>query len=431
MKQLQVLDLSICFCHRSSATAGAMNKFKISSLYSEQLKQVHMTGCTNVLDLDCLLYTNRLTELNIEIYTGNLTSLQFILQKAPLRHLKLNHVNGYKYKLHEIELYRNNDLQTLTLDSCRGIVITALNAEQLEQVHITNCTDIIDFDCFFNTSRLTEFNLKDYSGDLTSLPAVLQAPLRHLTLEAVKCNLSQYHYIDLSRTCLQVIRMEMCRNLVITGFNTETLELDNINIYSNVLELEYGSSSFVDNPIRIERLNLNIKMYLKDVNVDKTTLVSLLQDNILTKLTMKGVYVDRSKTCPGMFSPDILSNSCRLTELSLQSNYFCKLHFSKQLNNLVHTLHQLQNFTLESVQIDDNALTVIPEMNSLTLIKLRYTVMSQNTWCTFVDSLLTLLQPVEVSAGQLQTEKCEYVRTNPQFKLIREVTFDFQFKSRI
>jgi hypothetical protein len=56
-------------------------------------------------------------------------------------------------------------------------------SEELEQIHIQSCRYLFDIKRLSNAGRLTELYVKDFIGDLTSLPSVLQqAPLlRQLT----------------------------------------------------------------------------------------------------------------------------------------------------------------------------------------------------------------------------------------------------------
>lgn len=134
------------------------------------------------------------------------------------------------------------------------------------------------------------------------------------------------------------------------------------------------------------------------------------------------------KHCPGILESDIFLNAHRLTELSLQGESDNKFQYNERVGNVVHTLHQLRKLALGYVNIEENALTVTSEMKRLTHIVLERACMSRNTWCTFVDSLVTLHQSVEVKA---QEEKCYYVNINPMFEVIRHSAMSFTFKSKI
>jgi hypothetical protein len=96
------------------------------------------------------------------------------------------------------DLSNQKQLQILKLYYCKNVEISDLHTKQLEQLHINDCARILDFDCLLNASKLAELNIKDYTGNLISLPLVLQrAPLRELTLCNVKCSQSKRHGIDL------------------------------------------------------------------------------------------------------------------------------------------------------------------------------------------------------------------------------------------
>jgi hypothetical protein len=138
------------------------------------------------------------------------------------------------------------------------------------------------------------------------------------------------------------------------------------------------------------------------------TLVGLSKHNQLQILNLsycKNIKISELNTenhenihiSAGTLDFDLLSNASRLTELTLQDNYVGRFQYSRQVGNVVHTLHQLRNLTLLNVDVEDNALTVTAEM-SVTHIKLDNALMSMDTWRSFVDSLLTTGQFGEVVA---------------------------------
>jgi hypothetical protein len=133
--------------------------------------------------------------------------------------------------------------------------------------------------------------------------------------------------------------------------------------------------------------------------------------------------------CPGILESDIFLNANRLTVLSLQGKSGNKFQYNERVGNAVHTLHQLGKLALGYVGIEENALTVTSEMKRLTHIVLEGACMSLNTWCTFVDSLVTLHQSVEFTAHSIQEEKCYYVNINPMFEMIQHSDMSFTFSN--
>ncbi|XP_053402872.1 uncharacterized protein LOC123548605 [Mercenaria mercenaria] len=109
---------------------------------------------------------------------------------------------------------------------------------------------------------------------------------------------------------------------------------------------------------------------------------------------------------------DLLLNASSLTELHF-GPYFPRLLYNKQMDSVVHTLHQLRKLSLKRLYIDTNALTVTPEMRNLEHIELYEVIMSLEIWRTFVDSLLTLQQSLSVSMdgfvlGKIYHDKFDY-----------------------
>jgi hypothetical protein len=245
-----------------------------------------------------------------------------------------------------------------------------------------------------------------------------------------------------------------------TGLNTDHLE----QVY--ILDRERFELGFPNkSTLKLSSNTSKFKeLYAERVKL-KPILVLLLQQSTLKQLTLRDIYLNQSvlhaidlsghnlqklvlSDCDcmkfynlntdhlehleisyGLLDFTLVSNASSLTELCLSGTEF---QYSKQENNVVHTLHQLRSLILSGINIDDNAITVTPEMKSITYIKHRVTSMTLSTWCTFVESLLSLCQSVEVDAGGITKEKLDFVRNDVRFEVIREETNHciFQFKSR-
>jgi hypothetical protein len=235
--------------------------------------------------------------------------------------------------------------------------------------------------------------------------------------------------------------------------------------------LHYSSIPVLQYIISVNKSKL-IDLYVKDVNCDNSSIAPLIQHTSIRQLTltrvsgdqlgieghMHEVHLDLSKQkelqkleltscknikitelnteeleelhiehCPGMVEFDLLVNANKLIKLSSQDN---KDRYSKQVDNVMHTLHHLRELKLLNVDIDDNALTVTTEMKSLAKIEIKDTTMSLGTWRIFADSILTLHQPVFIHARSTEEEKREFVRTHPKFEVMRDWIYFFDFRSR-
>ncbi|XP_060574832.1 uncharacterized protein LOC132732433 [Ruditapes philippinarum] len=547
-KQLRVLKLSHC------------NNFKMSALNTEQLEQVHIKECPDVLELNLLSNASTLTELCLENFSCDLTSLSSVLQQVQLRQLTLYHVRCNKGKHHNIDLSGHKHLKTLRLVECPDIIVTGINTDKLEQVYIHKYFHALDMNLLHNASKSMELYIKGHAG--SSNKAIQKSLLQQTTLELTNNDVKGYKEehidIDLSRqNHLQKLKFVKCPNLIITGLNTEKLEqicieeiegcffsdIRNlylqpvtskltelhlkkvtVNVASLVLIIQQAplrqltlihvsDDQALDGHVHVMYLtkqnqlrelmvkhcgqiqisNINneqlVHVYINDSSLDfylsvppsttsklieihlekltcnKASLISLLQQTTLRELILTHVcvhqcddegfmhvtHVDLSKhsrlqilnlsycknirisglntenlesihISAGILDFDLLSNASRLTELILQDNYVGRFQYSRQVGNVVHTLHQLRNLTLLNVDVEDNALTVTPEM-SVTHIKLDNALMSMDTWRSFVDSLLTLGQFVEVVTVHINEgvkELYDYILTHPTFVVICE-----------
>ncbi|XP_053402121.1 uncharacterized protein LOC128557801 [Mercenaria mercenaria] len=123
-------------------------------------------------------------------------------------------------------------------------------------------------------------------------------------------------------------------------------------------------------------------------------------------------------------------------ELYSDLNYFLRFTYNKQMDTVLHTLHQLRRLRLEETDIDTNALTVTPEMKNLEHIELQGVIMSLETWRTFVDSLLTLHQSVSIDVqgtnvcSEIDDDKGNYVRQNKMFEMIEDKREDFKLRTK-
>ncbi|XP_060604239.1 uncharacterized protein LOC132757075 [Ruditapes philippinarum] len=428
--------------------------------------------------VDYLGFTTQCSELQYmhisHISFTEMPELTSLLQQVFVKQLTLNNVpsslpNSGFLPVFISDLSKQNKLQILKMAYCKNLKISNLNTEQLEQVHIKCCTEILDFDISSKASRLTELHVESYTGDLVSLPSVLQqAPLRQLTLYDVKCSQrhkpdtpsihNKLHYIDLSRqNNLQNLKFERCYDIVITALNTEKLEyvvVDNYNISD--LQLLSKASKLIE--LHLETVNINIESLtrlLQQTSLRQLTLIQVsdvkcdmpvidlsnqshLQKLVLMEcenITIAKLNTERLELLH--FSPDVLDYSLvldasRLSELFINSENFKinPFQYTKEVSKVVHSLHQLRKLKFWCINVDDNALTVIPEMKSLTDIELcTYNCITLETWGTFLDSLLTLEQSVMVNLHAENTYLYTLqVAKHPLFEVIIDRKRSLHFK---
>ncbi|XP_060553993.1 uncharacterized protein LOC132715039 [Ruditapes philippinarum] len=431
----------------------------ITGLNVEQLEHVHIFKCPTIHTLKLSSSTSKFKELYAE--TVQLKPiLEQLLLKTTLRQLTLTNIRDNV----DVDLSRQNQLQTLKLEYCPGLVITGLNTDHLEQGHIFQCSNIGTLKLSSYTSKFKELYAETVKLNPILELLLLQTTLRQLTFTNIRDNVD----VDLSRqNQLQTLKVDGCPGLVITGLNTDHLE--QVYIFGQEgFSLRHGQNTMIDlnflsNANKL--IGLHIECFFGNV-----PLVSLLQQKTtLKQLTLTQMYQDQGvlpaidlsghnlqklvlsdcncmkfynlntdhlehlKIDHGLLDFTLVSNASSLTELCLRS-----FQYSKQVGNVVHTLHQLRKLTLHNVDIDENALTVTPEMKNLTHIQHTLIRMTLDTWRTFVESLLDLDQSVEVEANVhkgvlrevLSIEKRDFVRTNLRFEVIRDDNYIFLFKSR-
>ncbi|XP_060558009.1 uncharacterized protein LOC132718323 [Ruditapes philippinarum] len=431
----------------------------VSGLNFEQLKRVEILHSRIGSDVNCPFKAGRLTDLHI---INTWCSSQFIaslIQQAPLKILILSKCGElYSYNdVTDIDLSRHNHLKDLTLSNSPGLVITGLNTEQLEKVYIDYKIYHTDFYLQYEDDSEDEYDYIDYSNynihalkfyhlqygcrlkklylenltvDKTSTEQLLrQAPLQELTMirvsgaqsivegqirgvsndhSVVEGNMTEEQFVDRIRAETDGPFADECH-----GSDNESDENGHLTDKSD-------DESYVEHFFKFPFLKLsdckNFK--ISHLNTEKLKLVDI-------------------SSSPGIFDLDNLLNAGRLTNLSLKNNPDGEeFHYNKKVDKVVHTLHQLRCLMLQNVDIDDNALTVTPDMTNLAFIKLKNTNMSLETWRTFVESLLTLHKPVEVEAVSLIDlidSARNYVLINPKFK-VKETTrwtFNFETGSRV
>ncbi|XP_053402213.1 uncharacterized protein LOC123548696 [Mercenaria mercenaria] len=130
---------------------------------------------------------------------------------------------------------------------------------------------------------------------------------------------------------------------------------------------------------------------------------------------------------------EFLRHARNLTELHIELSLHVldKYHFDKEMDSVLHTLQKLRRLKLEKIRISDSALIVSPEMRNLKHIDLQDVRMSLQTWCRFVDRLLTLQQSVHVVRTAVRTDERDYVRTNTRmYKVIEDGPIRFKFRTK-
>ncbi|XP_060576707.1 uncharacterized protein LOC132734022 [Ruditapes philippinarum] len=404
-KHLQILELFSC------------ENIRISDLATEQLEFVHIEDCPGILDFGHLQNDSRLAELYIENYDVDL-------------------VSGHNCQ--RIDLSDHNHLKKLKLIKCHDMLVTGFSIDQLEHMYIKDLPHTLDFDLLSKASRLTELHIENCAVDSQSQHA--------------------RHDIDLSRqNHLTTVMLLDCPDIVITGMNTEKLEQTYIRGCKDTLgDTNMFSYSRKDMELHVNCMTVNtaiLKPLLQQTSLRQVTLDNVkcykneflpvdlsahnqLQNIKLVKspqIQILNLNTERLEQVHIEHSPDkvifyLLLNARRLTELT----FLCNL-FRKQDGDVVHTLHNLDKLHVKFNYIDTNALTVTPDMRRLKTIKLEYVDMCIDTWRTFLDSLLTLHQSVEVNI-KIKTDNTNdafvswafpeirqlyfYVALNPKFKVI-------------
>ncbi|XP_060591648.1 uncharacterized protein LOC132746488 isoform X2 [Ruditapes philippinarum] len=419
-----------------------------------------------------------------------LPSLKSVLQEAHLRHLTLAHLECYHNGGHNIDLSRQNHLQTLTLVECPDVVITGLNTEQLEKVLIDNdyavhyFINTLNFNLISQANKLNELHLQYLSGNIASLVALIQhLTLKELTLIGIsdsQCNVGGHVSNNQSDVEGDIKGVSDDQSDVEGHMKSISNDQPDVGCHMRGMSDGHSDVKGVIRGVSYDHDQSGVEGHIKGVIYDQSDVKSHMRgfpdDQSTVEGVMRGVFntqpdadahmhaIDLSKQnklqtlqlydcknmtisnlnteqleylhiSDGVLDFDLLKNANRLIGLYLhgkflyqQDNHF---KYSEQINDVVHTLHHIRILRLEIVDIYSNSLTVTPEMKCLRAIELYQVNMKFDTWCIFVDSLLTLQQYVEVLAAPTDEKKCYYVRTNSKFKVINKVKRKIHFKSRI
>jgi nucleoside recognition membrane protein YjiH len=179
----------------------------ITGLNVEQLEHVHIFKCSKIHTLKLSSSTSKFKELYAE--TVELKPiLEPLFLQTTLRQLTLTNIRDNA----DVDLSRQNQLQTLKVDGCPGLVITGLNTDHLEQVDIFQCPKIGTLKLSSNTSKFKELCAEGVKLKPILEPLLLQTTLRQLTLTNIRDNAD----VDLSRqNQLQTLKVDGCPGLVI------------------------------------------------------------------------------------------------------------------------------------------------------------------------------------------------------------------------
>jgi hypothetical protein len=151
---------------------------------------------------------------------------------------------------------------------------------------------VFDFDLLSNASRLSEICLKGLTGNMVSHVSLrVHDYFRYLTLIDVTHDQSevedQMHeiHVDLSKlNNLQILSLLDCKNIKISGLNTEKLE--KVCIVGGLCVFDFDISSNVSKLSEID---------LEGLTGNMASLVSLIEHASLTELTLIGVTHDQSE----------------------------------------------------------------------------------------------------------------------------------------
>ncbi|XP_045192007.2 uncharacterized protein LOC123548631 [Mercenaria mercenaria] len=142
---------------------------------------------------------------------------------------------------------------------------------------------------------------------------------------------------------------------------------------------------------------------------------------------------DFSSVC----SINFLLNASSLTELHIGNPAFEYCEYNKQVNSVVQILRKLRKLRIERAGIMDTALTVTSKMRNLDHIELECVLMDLKTWYSFVDSLRTLQQSVQVHTRdeghqvEIKEDKRNYVREKPiMFEVMKADWCSFSFRTK-
>ncbi|XP_053388725.1 uncharacterized protein LOC128551828 [Mercenaria mercenaria] len=150
--------------------------------------------------------------------------------------------------------------------------------------------------------------------------------------------------------------------------------------------------------------------------------------SLLNTSSLKDLFIG------GLTDANRLLLHCRYSNLTYLSIHQLS-SYTVPMNSAINTLGQLQRLSLRFVDIDENALTVSPEMNNLCEIDLDEVEIRFQTWLAFVESLLTPTQHIRVHASRFDVTKSEeeafreYIEHNKMFKVVFSSSRTFRFLS--
>jgi primosomal replication protein N len=262
----------------------------VTGLNVEQLENVsiqYINEYDNSKDMKRLSYSSKTMELHVKDLTISKATLKPLLQKTTLRQVTLDNVKCDQKKDIHIDLSGHNSLQKLTLVESPGIVITGLNTEQLEHVHIDNSNHYLrsnarkpalELEHLSSARKLTELYLGGQTVNTKTLEILQQRNLRQLNMIHVSGDQHDIH-VDLSKLKhLQILKLSDCKNIKISGLNTEQLE--SVHIINCKCVFDFDLSS---NASKLSEINL------KCLTGNMASLVSLVEHASLRQLTLKGV----------------------------------------------------------------------------------------------------------------------------------------------
>ncbi|XP_060559236.1 uncharacterized protein LOC132719483 [Ruditapes philippinarum] len=336
----------------------------ITGLNTEQLEEVNIQyryEYNNSKDTKLLSYASK----NMVLYVKNLTiseaTLIPLLQKTTLRQVTLDNVKCDQEKHLYIDLSGQNHLQKLTLIKCPGIVITGLNTEQLEHLLIDNdnhylhsnaTLPALEFELPSSARKLINLYLCGQTVNTKTLEILQQKTLRQLNMIHVSGDQHDIH-VDLSKLKhLQILKLSDCKNIKISGINTEQLESVHIINCKCVFDFDLSSNASKLSEINLKCLTGNMASlvllvehaplrHLALINVSHCQPkvegqtheihVDLSKQNHLQILKMsdckqikisylnteelKEVHISK---CKCLFDFDVLSNACKLSEIHLE-----------------------------------------------------------------------------------------------------------------
>ncbi|XP_060591749.1 uncharacterized protein LOC132746567 [Ruditapes philippinarum] len=114
----------------------------------------------------------------------------------------------------------------------------------------------------------------------------------------------------------------------------------------------------------------------------------------------------------------MLLNARCLTELDLSSVHENRFLFTREINSVLHTLHQLEKLMLSYVDIASRSITVDSSMKNLEVIGFYWVHMNIETVQMFVDSLCDLQNIVHVTFNGSEVDEDAYINISKRKKML-------------